>query len=55
MGETLSSQTVSTKLDRIATLAKQVPTPLTTLAHHIDIEWLREALPSFPVLRSLRA
>jgi RNA-directed DNA polymerase len=43
MGETSSSQTVSRKLDRIASLAKQVPTPLTTLAHHIDIEWLREA------------
>jgi group II intron reverse transcriptase/maturase len=43
MGETSSSQTVSTKLERIANLAKQVPAPLTTLAHHIDIEWLREA------------
>jgi RNA-directed DNA polymerase len=43
MGETPSSQTVSTKLERIANMAKQVPAPLTTLAHHIDIEWLREA------------
>ena len=43
MGETSSSQTVSTKLERIANLAKRVPAPLTTLAHHIDIEWLREA------------
>jgi RNA-directed DNA polymerase len=43
MGETSSSQTVCTKLERIAILAKQVPAPLTTLAHHIDIEWLREA------------
>ncbi|HEV3192208.1 MAG TPA: group II intron reverse transcriptase/maturase [Polyangiaceae bacterium] len=43
MGETPSSQTVCTKLERIAKLAKQVPAPLTTLAHHIDIEWLREA------------
>ena len=43
MGETSSSQTVCTKLERIAKLAKQVPAPLTTLAHHIDIEWLREA------------
>jgi RNA-directed DNA polymerase len=43
MGETLGSQTVCTKLERIAKLAKQVPAPLTTLAHHIDIEWLREA------------
>lgn len=44
MGETSGSQTVSTKLDRIAKLAKQVPDKaLTTLAHHIDEQWLREA------------
>jgi RNA-directed DNA polymerase len=44
MGETSSSQTVSTKLERIAKLAKQAPTMvLKTLAHHIDVEWLREA------------
>jgi RNA-directed DNA polymerase len=43
MGETSSSQTVSTKLERIANMAKKVPARLTTLAHHIDIEWLREA------------
>jgi group II intron reverse transcriptase/maturase len=44
MGETSSSPTVSTKLERIAKLAKQMPgVPLTTLAHHIDIDWLREA------------
>lgn len=36
--------TVSTKLERIAKLAKQMPgAVLTTLAHHIDIEFLREA------------
>jgi group II intron reverse transcriptase/maturase len=35
---------VSTKLQRIAELAKKLPDkPLTTLAHHIDLEWLREA------------
>jgi len=35
---------VSTKLERIAKLAKQMPgAVLTTLAHHIDIEWLQEA------------
>jgi group II intron reverse transcriptase/maturase len=40
----MSSDSVSTKLDRIAKLAKQLPgATLTTLAHHIDIEWLREA------------
>ena len=44
MGETLGSQTVSTKLERIAKLAKQAPDMvLTTLAHHIDVDWLREA------------
>ena len=36
--------TVSTKLDRIAKLAKQRRGEvLTTLAHHIDVEWLRAA------------
>lgn len=44
MGETSSSPTVSTKLERIATMAKEMPgVALTTLAHHIDIDWLREA------------
>ena len=44
MVETLSLETVSTKLERIAKLAKSAPNmPLTTLAHHIDVEWLREA------------
>jgi len=44
MGETPSSQTVQTKLERIATMAKTIRgAPLTTLAHHIDMAWLREA------------
>lgn len=44
MDETSSSLAVSTKLERIAYLAKSAPgMPLTTLAHHIDVEWLREA------------
>lgn len=44
MGETLSSQTVKTKLDRIAKMAKTIrDAPFTTLAHHIDLDWLREA------------
>jgi RNA-directed DNA polymerase len=44
MTETSSSQTISTKLERIAKLAKQMPgAPLSTLAHHIDIDWLHEA------------
>ena len=44
MPETSGSDSVSTKLQRIAELAKATPQMvLTTLAHHIDAEWLREA------------
>src|SRR5437868_14032764 len=44
MAETWGSSTVSTKLERIAKLAKEAPQRvLTTLAHHIDVEWLHEA------------
>lgn len=44
MGETSSSETVSTKIERIAKLARQMPgVPLSTLAHHIDLDWLYEA------------
>jgi RNA-directed DNA polymerase len=44
MKETSGSEGVYTKLDRIAKLAKQSPDMvLTTLAHHIDVAWLREA------------
>lgn len=44
MGETPSSQTVSTPLQRIAERVRQMPeVALTTLAHHIDIEMLTEA------------
>src|SRR6185295_18387871 len=44
MTETSSSASISTKLERIAQLARQSPTMvLTTLAHHIDAEWLHEA------------
>lgn len=40
----LGSGTVSTKQQRIAELAKQSPhMVITTLAHHMDLEWLREA------------
>ncbi len=39
MMETSGSTTVSTKLERIAKLAREMPqAALTTLAHHIDIE-----------------
>lgn len=42
--ETSGSGTVSTKLQRIAELAKQAPQmAFTTLAHHMDMDWLREA------------
>ena len=44
MTETPSSSTVSTRLERIAKLAREAPgMALTTLAHHIDIAWLHEA------------
>jgi RNA-directed DNA polymerase len=42
--ETLGSATVCTKLKRIAELAQRAPSMvLTTLAHHIDLDWMREA------------
>jgi len=42
--ESLSSKHVSTKQGRIAELARQSPKMvLTTLAHHIDLEWMHEA------------
>src|SRR5215472_4628510 len=44
MKETPSSMSISPKIERIATLAKQAPhMSFTTLAHHIDVDWLREA------------
>lgn len=44
MNETSSSESISTKLERIAQLAKKAPEMVfTTLAHHIDLDWLREA------------
>jgi RNA-directed DNA polymerase len=44
MGETPNSETISTKLDRIAKQAKDAPDmAFRTLAHNIDIDWLREA------------
>jgi len=44
MTETSGSTSISTKLERIAELARRSPTmAFTTLAHHIDVEWLREA------------
>jgi len=44
MSGTPSPTNVSTKLHRIATLAREAPQrALTTLAHHIDVAFLREA------------
>ncbi|SRR6266540_3537702 len=44
MEETSGSPPISTRLERIAGLARQLrEQPLTTLAHHIDLEWMREA------------
>jgi RNA-directed DNA polymerase len=44
MTETQSSQDVSTKLERIAKVAKEKRgVSLLTLAHHIDVSWLHEA------------
>ena len=44
MTETQNSQDISTKLERIARLAKEkLGVSLLTLAHHIDVNWLREA------------
>lgn len=43
MTETQSSSIISTRLERIALLARREHEPLTTLAHHIDLSWLHEA------------
>ncbi len=44
MTSTPRLDSVSTKRQRIATLARQTPTTsFTTLSHHIDLDWLREA------------
>jgi RNA-directed DNA polymerase len=41
---TSSSDLVSTKVRRIAELARHMPgAQLTTLSHHIDLHWMREA------------
>ncbi len=44
MKETSGSEVICTRLERIAKLAREAPKmAITTLAHHIDIDWLREA------------
>jgi hypothetical protein len=44
MTSTRRLDSMSTKRQRIASLARQAPTTsFTTLAHHMDLDWLREA------------
>ena len=44
MEGTLSPQTISAKIDRIAELARTRPEmAFTTLGHHLDVEWMQEA------------
>jgi RNA-directed DNA polymerase len=44
MSETSDSEIVSTKTERIVKLAQQAPDMvIRTLAHHVDMSWLREA------------
>jgi RNA-directed DNA polymerase len=44
MAQTLGCETITTKQETIANLARQAPgMVLTTLAHHIDLMWLEEA------------
>src|SRR5205807_392040 len=47
MKETPGSPTISAKLERIAKLAREAPEmALTTLAHHIDLDWASRGIPS---------
>jgi RNA-directed DNA polymerase len=49
MTEPQTTESISTKLERIAKLAKQAPeTAFCSLAHYIDMEWLREAYRRTP-------
>ncbi len=44
MDEISSSNSVSTKTERIAKLAKQMPgATLWSLSHHMDVSWLQQA------------
>ena len=44
MNETSGSEAISTRVQRIAKLARENSAMvLTTLAHHIDMAWMREA------------
>jgi len=44
MNETSGSDNISTRLQRVAELSRQAPgMVLTTLAHHVDITFLKEA------------
>lgn len=51
MKETSSSAAISPRLQRIAKLAKDAPTmALSTLAHHIDIDWMGACLTRRPAV-----
>ena len=44
MTDVSKSETISTKQQRIANLARRMPNrPLHALSHHIDIHWMRRA------------
>lgn len=51
MVETSSSEEISTKLQRIAKQTREAPEPemvWTTLAHHMDLAWVRKAYVRTP-------
>ena len=44
MNQTLSRELISTRREKLAELARSNPQlVLTTIAHHIDLDWLQEA------------
>ena len=49
MAGTLGREVISTRQRKIAELARREPKlTLTTLAHHIEEVWMREAVPANP-------
>ena len=43
MNKTQGLANISTKLIRIANTARETQAPLTTLSHHVDMDWMHEA------------
>ena len=43
MNKTQGLANISTKLIRIANTAREIQAPLTTLSHHVDMDWMLEA------------